>query len=42
MRTSLFIVEGSVIKNIMLQVPMTSETEVLGRIWRLVTLLLAG
>jgi len=42
MRKSLFIVEDSVIKNIMLQVPITSETEVLGRNGRLVTSLLAG
>jgi hypothetical protein len=42
MRTVLFIVEGSVIENIMLQAPATSETEVLGRSRRVVTSLLAG
>jgi hypothetical protein len=31
MKTVLFIVEGSVIENVMLQAPTTSETEVLGR-----------
>jgi len=42
MRTVLFTVEGSVIENVTLQAPTTSETKVLERSGKLVTSLLAG